>query len=80
MNNQDIMNAINRLRLDNKGSWYAHRFESDQGHLVEVKGYGTWLQIFRIDGTNHSNPMAQSATQFKAWVNDTLAKTIGSKS
>lgn len=49
------MNAA-RKRKENKGKWISGVVIVD-GKYVEVKAYGTWLQIFRVDDVNYSGSM-----------------------
>lgn len=65
MQNEDLklfIKTINNLRL--KGSWYQYVGMVD-GKDIKIKGYGTWLQIFKVNGIDHSNCMGQSIKQFK---------------
>lgn len=47
MNVQEFTKVINRLRRDNKNSWY-HWRGTVQGIDVALKGYRTWLQMFKV--------------------------------
>ena len=49
----DFVKAINSLRLNSKGKWYAW-VGIVEGKKVELKGFGTWLQILRVNGLNHA--------------------------
>ena len=62
---KDYVAIINRLRLDNKNKWY--QFVDER---VQIKGYNTWIQIFRVDGKNYPGLMDISVKEFKnhiAW-------------
>lgn len=55
---------INGLRLKNKNAW--HQFTgSVEGRKVEIKGYNTWLQIYRVDGVNYGGGMGGKVNQYK---------------
>ena len=67
----EFVKEINSTRLANKNKWYWYGCEV-YGNQVEIKGFGTWLQIFRINGRDYSNPMEQSVTEFKAWLENSI--------
>lgn len=48
-NNIDFVKSINTLRLQNKGKWYTWA-GTVNNKTVQIKGYATWLQIFKVDG------------------------------
>jgi hypothetical protein len=64
MNTLDFIKTIDELRKNNKQKWY---FWSGQvaGKEVVIKGYETWLQIFRIDGLNYPSSMDIKVSVFK---------------
>lgn len=58
----DFVKHINGMRL--KKGWYC--FEGVVcGKDVQIKGYNTWLQVFRIDGVNHANCSDRKVGEFK---------------
>jgi hypothetical protein len=67
----DIVKTINAARLANKNAWYFLTLDFN-GALIQVKGYNTWLQIFRINGIDHSNNMDASASAFKSHILNSL--------
>lgn len=69
----DILKRINEARLSNKNKWYFLTFNYD-GLTIQVKGYNTWLQIFRINGRDYSNCMDQSPTQFKSHILNSIER------
>jgi len=69
----DILKTINDARLANKNAWYFLTLDFN-GSLIQVKGYNTWLQIFKINGLNASNPMEQSVSQFKNHILNVLER------
>lgn len=64
MNTLEFIKEINALRLANKNKWYFWQGVVN-GKKVEIKGYGTWLQIFRINGLNLWAGMDISIKDFK---------------
>ena len=57
----EIIKIVNKLRLDNKGAWYSYN-TSD----IKIKGFDTWLQIFKVGGIDHAGAgMDQSVKNFK---------------
>lgn len=64
MNTLDFVKTVNKLRLDNKNKWYYWQGEVN-GKDVNLKGYGTWLQIFKINNWDCSNVMEQKVGEFK---------------
>ena len=64
MTGEAFKNTINKLRLDNKNKWY-YASEIVEGKTVALKGFGTWLQIFTVDGVDYANTMDCKISQFK---------------
>jgi len=60
----EFIKEINILRLKNKNNWYQWTGTVD-GKKVKIKGYKTWLQIFKVSGIDNSNPMERNVKQFK---------------
>ena len=65
MNTQDFTQTINKLRLSNKGRWYTWQGIVN-GQAVALKGFGPWLQLFRVNGLEQALPMQMSVKAFKA--------------
>ena len=65
MNTQEFISHVNGLRLANKNKWY---YFSDivNGKAVSIKAYGTYLQIFLVNGANITSPMDMNVTAFKS--------------
>lgn len=63
-----LFDSINRLRLRAGKNWWvvAGPF---YGHHLELKAYGSWAQIFRIDGIDHSFGHTDTV---RAWKQNTL--------
>lgn len=65
MNVKDFVKKINMLRLEDKESWYEWQGEVE-GKSVRLKGYNTWLQIFKVDGVDYySDPIDNKVAKFK---------------
>ena len=71
MNKENFIKLVNSTRIINKDRWYVIT-EVVDGKLVEIKGFGTWLQIFRIDGLQQNTLMDINVTEFK----NTLEKSL----
>ncbi len=67
MSNLEFISAINALRLNNKNKWYTFN-DTVNNKAVQIKGFGTWLQIFNIDGVRYGNSMETSIKEFKAYL------------
>lgn len=66
MNTKQFVKEVNALRLANKGKWYTWHGEVNE-RVVGIKGYGTWLQVFRVAGKpSQANNMERSVSEFKA--------------
>ena len=61
MNLHDFVEHINKQRK--AGGWYSFVGVVETCR-VQLKGHGTWLQIFRVDGINQPNPMEMKVKQF----------------
>ena len=57
----DFLLMINDLRKT--GTWYT-AIETVEGKQIRLKGYKTWLQIYKVDGVDYSNLSDQSVIQF----------------
>lgn len=64
MDNLEFVKTVNALRLANKNKWYYFQ-GTVNGKDVQLKGYGTWLQIFTVNGWNCSNAMEQKVGSYK---------------
>jgi len=64
---QDFKKLINDKRKAGDWCYYSGAVEDK---LVALKGHGTWLQIYRVDGCDYSNAPGLSVASF----NITLAK------
>ena len=58
-----LTGELNKRRKTNK--WYSY-VGTINGKDVRIKGYRTWLQIFRVDGVDCSNCMEESVKQFNS--------------
>lgn len=64
LNTQDFIKTINSLRLENKNKWYTWQGVIND-KTVMVKGFGTWLQIFKVDGLHVPTCSDISVKEFK---------------
>jgi len=64
MDFMDFINHINMMRRRNKNAWYTWTGTVERKTVI-VKGYGTWLQIFKVDSIDYSNPMERSVGEFE---------------
>ena len=70
--NENILDDINKLRLSNKGKWYTYVVIDNKNRLIEIKGFNTWLQIFKIDGIHHSLGLDLPVKTFKSEIMQAL--------
>lgn len=52
---------INAMRR--QGGWYQF-VGSVAGKHIEIKGYGTWIQVYRVDGVRYAGLHDRSVKQF----------------
>ena len=64
MNTLEFVKTVNALRLANKNKWYYWQ-GTVNGKDVSLKGFGTWLQIFDVNGWNCANAMEQKVGRYK---------------
>ena len=64
MKTDEFVKQINSLRLQNKNKWYTYQ-GTVNNKTVALKGYGTWLQILRVDGLTFPTVADISVTEFK---------------
>ena len=70
-----VIHRINTIRKENKGNWYYHSLTYKGKHIL-IKGYGTWLQRFFIDGVDYSNVPDQTVKQYLAHLEESLNHAI----
>ena len=71
MTKEDFIKELNSTRKANKNKWYSLMTIVDK-KVVRIKGYGTWLQVFTIDGIDYSNTMEQSVKEFNNYLQEVL--------
>lgn len=59
-----FVKTVNGIRRGSKGTWYQWTGLVD-GKSVQLKGHGTWLQVFRIDGVSYGGLHDQKVVDFK---------------
>ena len=62
---KQFVDTVNKLRLVNRGKWYWFR-GNVEGKAVRIKAFGTWMQIYDVDGVDYANCMERSVTEFKS--------------
>lgn len=72
---ENLVEQINKKRLESKGKWYYFSTEIN-GKKIEIKAFKTWLQIFRIDGKNYGGVMDVSVKEFKTHLTNALNKEL----
>lgn len=60
----DFVKEMTKLKNANKNKWYTFTGTID-GKNIQLKGYGTWLQIYKVDGIDYGNAMEASVKAFK---------------
>lgn len=71
LNTQEFVKLINSLRLENKNKWYTWQGVVN-GKTVIIKAYGTWLQIFKVDGLHIPTIMDIKVSEFKTVLADNV--------
>ena len=71
----NLVNEINKKRLESNGKWYYFSTEIN-GKSVEIKAFKTWLQVLRIDGKSYSGLMDISVKDFKNHLSYALNKGL----
>ena len=62
---KQFVDTVNKLRLANRGKWYWFNDTVD-GKAVRIKAFGTWMQIYDVDGVNYANCMERSVAEFRS--------------
>lgn len=71
MNKEQLIKDINNLRKTNKNNWY-YLNTTYNNKAIQIKGFNTWLQIFKIDNINYPCGMDITVKEF----NNTLEKYL----
>ena len=71
LNTIDFVKTLNALRLQNKGKWY-NWVGTVNNKTVQIKGYGTWIQIFRVDDLTIPTVSEISVVDFKKLLSDNV--------
>lgn len=61
---KEFIKHINKLRLNNKYSWYYFTGEVE-GKNIQLKGMNTWLQVYEVDGVRYAGLMERNVSEFK---------------
>lgn len=73
MDKEQFLKLINNTRRKSKNKWYEFH-ATVEGRLITIKGFNTWLQIFKVDGIQQWSTMDCSVKQF----NDDVIKGLES--
>ena len=71
LNTIDFVKTLNTIRLQNKGKWYTWA-GAVNGKMVQIKGYATWLQVFKINGSFVPTCSDISVSDFKKLLSDNV--------
>ena len=64
MTNSEFIKHVDGLRKASKGRWYQFTGHVD-GRVIKIKAFGTWLQIYIVDGVQQGTTMENSVSNFK---------------
>ena len=64
METKEFIETVNKSRKDSLGNWYTF-VGNVNGKRVELKAFGLWNQILRVDGINHGGCMGNKTV--KEW-------------
>ena len=68
MDKELFIKEVNRLRKDNKNKWYWFNAEVG-GKTIQLKAYGTYLQIFKVNGISYGGLCDINIKQFNETLN-----------
>ena len=71
LNTIDFVKTLNTLRLQSKGKWYTWE-GTVNNKTVQIKAYGTWLQIFKVASFIVPTCSDISVTDFKKLLSDNV--------
>ena len=72
---EELVKTINNKRLENKNNWYV--FLSPLSlYDIQIKGYNTWLQVFKIKGIDYVSPTGMSVKEYKEWLFNSLEQEL----
>lgn len=72
---EELVKTINNKRLENKNNWYV--FLSPLSlYDIQIKGYNTWLQVFKIKGIDYASPMSMNVKEYKEWLFNSLEQEL----
>jgi len=66
---------INSLRKNKKNAWYFWNGDVE-GKTVQLKGYGTWLQIYKVDGISYGGAMDINVSAFNKELEQPFSKKM----
>ena len=72
---EELVKTINNKRLENKNNWYV--FISPLSlYDIQIKGYNTWLQVFKIKGIDYASTMGMNVKEYKEWLFNSLEQEL----
>lgn len=71
MNTQDFIKHVNKTRLENKNKWYFLNLVVNDKKVM-IKGFGTWLQVFNVNGLNIPTVSDISVNDFKKLLSENV--------
>ena len=71
MNTQDFVKHVNKTRLENKNKWYFLNLVVNDKQVM-IKGFGTWLQVFNVNGLNIPTVSDISVADFKKLLSESV--------
>ena len=69
----NIIKDINKLRKNTSNGWYIYH---NHDFNMYIKGYKTWLQIFRINGIDYGHVMDISVKDFNSYLFNSLKEGL----
>jgi len=71
MDKLEFCKVVNKGRLTK--TWYTF-VGVVEGKQIQLKGHGTWLQIFKVDGVNYGSVHDLSVKAYKAILIEQIGK------
>lgn len=71
MDTQDFVKHVNKTRLENKNKWYFLNLVVNDKQVM-IKGFGTWLQVFNVNGLNIPTVSDISVNDFKKLLSENV--------
>ena len=72
---EELVKTINNKRLENKNNWYVF-LSPLSSYDIQIKGYNTWLQVFKIKGIDYASSMGMNVKEYKEWLFKSLEQGL----